>query len=145
LVPDIDVLQLKNVVVGWWRSGALAYLVHSLIMYVTSVALDSSSFLLKYHSVTMAPTIFVVGATGNTGRSVVETLSKLLNTDKSGALAGHRILALTRSASSLVAKQFTGLPGVEVLEKNWVEITDNWLREQEVPSGRPPLWSYCCQ
>ncbi|KAH8162187.1 hypothetical protein CIB48_g6053 [Xylaria polymorpha] len=78
----------------------------------------------------MAPTILIAGATGNTGRSVVETLSNLRNT--SSVLSGHRIVALTRSADGLVAQSFTKLPGVEVIEKNWVEITADWLRENEV-------------
>ncbi|RYP51619.1 hypothetical protein DL768_003126 [Monosporascus sp. mg162] len=78
----------------------------------------------------MAPTILIAGATGNTGRSVVETLSKLLNT--SNALSGHRLLALTRSLNSLAAQQLATLPGVLVLEQNWVEITANWLREHQV-------------
>lgn len=78
----------------------------------------------------MTATILVAGATGNTGRGVVETLSKLLKT--STTLSGTRILALTRSLQSPVAQQFAGLPGVEVLEKNWVDITPDWLREQGV-------------
>jgi uncharacterized protein YbjT (DUF2867 family) len=78
----------------------------------------------------MTATIFVAGATGNTGRGVVETLSKLLKT--SNTLSGSRILALTRSLQNPVAQQFAGLPGVEVLEKNWVDITADWLHEQGV-------------
>lgn len=78
----------------------------------------------------MTATILVAGATGNTGRGVVETLSKLLET--STTLSGTRILALTRSLQNPVAQQFAGLPGVEVLEKNWVDITPDWLREQGV-------------
>jgi len=50
----------------------------------------------------MAPTILAVGATGNTGKSVVETLSKLRATASS--LADHHILALTRSKDSPAAK-----------------------------------------
>lgn len=78
----------------------------------------------------MAPTILVVGATGNTGRGAVVTLSKLLKTNK--VIANYRILALTRSSESPAAKQFSALPGVQVLEQNWVEITADWLREHEV-------------
>ena len=77
----------------------------------------------------MAPTILIVGATGNTGRSVVETLPKLLGNSK---LASHRIIALTRSASSPAAQALAKLPGVELAEQNWVEIDDTWLREHEV-------------
>ncbi|KAI0457137.1 hypothetical protein F5B21DRAFT_465820 [Xylaria acuta] len=78
----------------------------------------------------MAPTILVAGATGNTGPSVVEALSNLRKT--SSVLSGHRIVALTRSADSPVAQSFTKLPGVEVIEKNWIEITVDWLRKNEV-------------
>jgi uncharacterized protein YbjT (DUF2867 family) len=80
----------------------------------------------------MAPTILIVGATGNTGRPVVETLSKLLSTSNDNPLSGHRILALTRSAKSPVAQGLAALPGVEVLEQNWVEITADWLRAHQV-------------
>ncbi|KAJ9144611.1 NmrA-like family protein [Pleurostoma richardsiae] len=78
----------------------------------------------------MAPTILIAGATGNTGRSVVETLSKLLNTSK--VISGHRLLALTRSLDSPAAQRLAKLPGVSVVEQNWVEITADWLREHEV-------------
>ncbi|KAK4157563.1 hypothetical protein C8A00DRAFT_29566 [Chaetomidium leptoderma] len=78
----------------------------------------------------MAPTILVAGATGNTGRSVVETLSKLLHA--SNTLAGHRVVALTRSLHSPAAQRLAALPGVQVLEQNWVDITADWLREHEV-------------
>ncbi|KAI1362080.1 hypothetical protein F5Y08DRAFT_313116 [Xylaria arbuscula] len=78
----------------------------------------------------MAPTILVVGATGNTGQSVVETLSKLLR--QGSALADHRIVALTRSSKNPVAQKLAQLPGVEVKEQNWMEISADWLRENEV-------------
>lgn len=74
----------------------------------------------------MSSTILVVGATGNTGRAVVETLSEASKT------AGLRILALTRSKSGAAAQSLSKLPGVEVVEKNWIEITADWLREQKV-------------
>jgi uncharacterized protein YbjT (DUF2867 family) len=77
----------------------------------------------------MAPTILIVGATGNSGRSVVEALPKLLENTK---LASHRILALTRSVSSPSAQALAKLPGVEFAEQNWVEIDDTWLCEHEV-------------
>lgn len=79
----------------------------------------------------MAPTILVAGATGNTGRSLVETLSKLLNAGNS-ALSGHRVVALTSSLDNPVAQGLAALPGVQVLEQNWVEITADWLREHQV-------------
>ena len=78
----------------------------------------------------MAPTILIAGATGNTGYSLTETLPEFLKS--SNALSGHRIIALTRSAASPAAQQLAKLPGVEVVEQNWVEITSDWLREHQV-------------
>ncbi|KAL3958136.1 hypothetical protein ACCO45_008714 [Purpureocillium lilacinum] len=79
----------------------------------------------------MTSTILIVGATGNTGRSVVETLSELLN-NSSEILPGCRILALTRSLHGPAAEQLTRLPRVEVVEQNWVQITADWLRQNRV-------------
>ncbi|KAJ6115355.1 hypothetical protein N7486_001133 [Penicillium sp. IBT 16267x] len=78
----------------------------------------------------MAPAILIVGATGNTGRSVVKELPKLLQA--SNALSEHRIIALTRSSKSPEALQLATLPGVELVEQNWIEVTSDWLREHEV-------------
>lgn len=78
----------------------------------------------------MPPTILVVGATGNTGRGVVEALPQLLS--NSQTLRNHRILALTRSSTGTAAKRIEQLPGVELAEQNWVEINAAWLSEQEV-------------
>ncbi|CAI7627413.1 unnamed protein product [Penicillium palitans] len=78
----------------------------------------------------MAPTILIVGATGNTGQAVVETLPKLLQS--SNALSDHRVIALTRSSKSPVAQRLAKVPGVEVIEKNWVDITPDWLHEHQV-------------
>ncbi|KAJ5577235.1 hypothetical protein N7535_004161 [Penicillium sp. DV-2018c] len=78
----------------------------------------------------MSPSILIVGATGNTGRTVAQTLSKLL--PSSSALSGYRIIALTRSSASPAAKELALLPGVEVIEQNWVEITAEWLRTNKV-------------
>ncbi|KAL2802389.1 hypothetical protein BJX63DRAFT_415161 [Aspergillus granulosus] len=78
----------------------------------------------------MAPTILIVGATGNTGRSLTETLPGLLQ--KSNKLSNHRVIGLTRSLNSPVAKQLAKIPGVEMIEKNWVDITADWLREYQV-------------
>ncbi len=86
---------------------------------------------LNQFSAIMAPTILVAGATGNTGRGVVETLSKLLNASNTN-LSGYRVIALTRSLRNPVAQHFATLPGVVVLEQNWVEITADWLRQHEV-------------
>ncbi|RMI89611.1 hypothetical protein CDV36_016653 [Fusarium kuroshium] len=77
----------------------------------------------------MAPTILVVGATGNTGRGVVETLSELLKTTP---FSSHKILALTRSSSGAAAQLLARLPNVELVEQNWVEITLAWLRQHNV-------------
>ncbi|KAI9373858.1 hypothetical protein BJX61DRAFT_357262 [Aspergillus egyptiacus] len=78
----------------------------------------------------MAPAILIVGATGNTGRSVTETLPQLLKA--STTLSDHRTIALTRSLASPAAQQLAKIPGVEVVEQNWVEITAAWLREHSV-------------
>jgi len=77
----------------------------------------------------MAPTILIVGATGNTGRSVVETLPELLRDTK---LSSYRILALTRTKDSAAAKKLAEISGVEVAEKNWTDIDDEWLRQHQV-------------
>lgn len=78
----------------------------------------------------MAPSILVVGATGNTGKGVVGTLPALLKT--SPTLSQHRILALTRSKNSETAQKLASLPGVELAEQNWIEIDSKWLRDHEV-------------
>jgi uncharacterized protein YbjT (DUF2867 family) len=78
----------------------------------------------------MALTILVAGATGNTGRSVVETLSDSINTNE--ALAGYRIIALTRSSNSPTAQTLAQLPHVSIEEKNWVDIGADWLKERNV-------------
>lgn len=78
----------------------------------------------------MAPTILVVGATGNTGKKVVETLPTLLK--NSPSLSNHRILCLTRSAQSDAAQKLSKIPGVELAEQNWVNITASWLRDHNV-------------
>ena len=69
----------------------------------------------------MPPTILVAGATGNTGRRVVETLSSLLDTGK--ALSGYQVVALTRTSQSSIAQQLATLRHVVVIEHNWVGIT----------------------
>jgi uncharacterized protein YbjT (DUF2867 family) len=78
----------------------------------------------------MTPTILIAGATGNTGRALTQTLPKLLQSNPN--LSGHHIIALTRSSNSPVAQELAKLPGVEVIEQNWVEITTGWLREHHV-------------
>ncbi|KAJ3530757.1 hypothetical protein NM208_g9186 [Fusarium decemcellulare] len=78
----------------------------------------------------MSPTILVAGATGNTGRSVVETLSQLLDTKT--ALSNPTIVAITRSANGDAAQQLAKLPHVQVIELSWVDVTADWLREHNV-------------
>ncbi|KAJ4990972.1 hypothetical protein SVAN01_03543 [Stagonosporopsis vannaccii] len=78
----------------------------------------------------MAPTILIVGATGNTGQETVRTLSKLIETSQT--FSGYRLLAQTRSSNSPAAQQLAKLPHVEVVEYHWPEITPDWLREHEV-------------
>ena len=78
----------------------------------------------------MAPSFLIVGATGNTGRAVTETLPTLLKASE--VFSNHRILALTRSLSSPTAQSLAQIPGVEVIEQNWTDITTDWLREHQV-------------
>ncbi|KAF4998963.1 hypothetical protein FGRMN_2762 [Fusarium graminum] len=78
----------------------------------------------------MTSTFLVAGATGNTGRAVVETLSNLIKDNKT--FSSFKILALTRSSSGAAAQQLARLPRVQVIEKNWVDITADWLRENHV-------------
>lgn len=78
----------------------------------------------------MPPSFLIVGATGNTGRSVAETLLKLLR--KHETFSEYRVIALTRSSKGPVARNLANLPGIEVIEKNWAEINSDWLREHHV-------------
>ncbi|CZT42310.1 probable NmrA-like family protein [Rhynchosporium secalis] len=78
----------------------------------------------------MSPSILIVGATGNTGRSVVSTLTELIKTSKH--LANTHLIAQSRSASSSSAKKLASIPNVSILEKPWVDITSDWYRENEV-------------
>ena len=78
----------------------------------------------------MAPTILIVGATGNTGQNVVKTLAKLLESSKT--FSDHRILALTRTANGPAARNLASSPRIEVVEKNWPLIDAAWLQENQV-------------
>jgi uncharacterized protein YbjT (DUF2867 family) len=82
------------------------------------------------HIVMAPPTILIIGATGNTGRETVRTLSQVLESSKT--FSGYRLLAQTRSSNSAAAQQLAKLPHVEVIEYQWPEITADWLREQNV-------------
>jgi uncharacterized protein YbjT (DUF2867 family) len=77
----------------------------------------------------MTPTILVVGATGNSGQNVVRTLSSIL---PSTLGEDHRIIALTRNASSTIAQAFSKLPSVKVIEKDWTTIDTAWIKEHNV-------------
>ncbi|KAL2842093.1 hypothetical protein BJX68DRAFT_244948 [Aspergillus pseudodeflectus] len=78
----------------------------------------------------MAPTFLIVGATGNTGQAVTKTLPALLKSNET--FSNHRVLAVTRSLSSSAAQDLAKVPGVEVIECNWTDITSDWLREHQV-------------
>lgn len=62
----------------------------------------------------MAPSILIVGATGNTGRNVVRTLPNLLN----ATIGNHRILALTRDVTSSASQELAKIPHAELIEKD---------------------------
>jgi uncharacterized protein YbjT (DUF2867 family) len=76
--------------------------------------------------------ILVVGATGNTGLSVVKHLSQLITSLSSSSNLPRQIIALTRNANSTVAKQLAQLAYVEVREKEWPSINSAWLIEAKV-------------
>jgi uncharacterized protein YbjT (DUF2867 family) len=74
--------------------------------------------------------ILIVGATGNTGVGVVKTLVLHL---ASSLFAQHKIIALTRDASSLISRELDALSdNVQVVEKNWTSIDADWLMEHSV-------------
>lgn len=74
----------------------------------------------------MSPTIIIIGATGNTGKNAVRTLSGLVSGQ------GFRIIGLTRSAEGAAARELSKIPGVEMQEKDWTEIDVAWLQERNV-------------
>jgi uncharacterized protein YbjT (DUF2867 family) len=79
----------------------------------------------------MSPSILVVGATGNTGGGVVDTVLELApNTP----FADHTIIALTRNAQGSSAKALASKYGgrLQILEKDWTMIDAAWLKEHEV-------------
>ena len=83
----------------------------------------------------MAPTILVIGATGNTGKSVVRNLPKLLSSSKSS----YQIVGLTRSLNSSVSKKLAELPGVEMREKDWTTIEGT---HTDGDGGDNELWEW---
>jgi uncharacterized protein YbjT (DUF2867 family) len=76
----------------------------------------------------MAPTILIVGATGNTGKSVVRHLPELLKTSK----IDYRILGVTRSLESLAYQELSKIHDVEMAQKDWTTIDVAWLKSQGV-------------
>ncbi|CAF1057919.1 unnamed protein product [Adineta steineri] len=77
--------------------------------------------------------ILVVGATGNTGSSVVKHLSGLIsNSSSSLDQQPWQIIALTRDANSTASKQLSQLNHVEIKEKDWTAIDSTWLIETKI-------------
>ncbi|TIB58503.1 hypothetical protein E3P78_03893 [Wallemia ichthyophaga] len=70
-----------------------------------------------------AATTLIIGATGNTGKSVVNTLSKLSNTT---------IIALTRSLNNPIAKDLEKLPNTQVIEKDWTTVDVDFLKSHNI-------------
>ncbi|ATZ56204.1 hypothetical protein BCIN_13g00530 [Botrytis cinerea B05.10] len=73
----------------------------------------------------MAPTILIIGATGNTGLPLTTHLSAHLPPQQ-------KILALTRSPTSPSALYLSTLPSVQVLQYSYPEITSAWLLSHEI-------------
>jgi uncharacterized protein YbjT (DUF2867 family) len=79
----------------------------------------------------MSPSILIVGATGNTGGGVVDTVLALApNTP----FANHTVIALTRNAQGSSAKALASKYGgrLQIIEKDWTMIDAAWLKEHEV-------------
>jgi uncharacterized protein YbjT (DUF2867 family) len=74
------------------------------------------------------PTILIVGATGNTGKSVVRELPGLLQSTGES----YRIVGLTRSLDNATSLQLAALPHIEMVEKDWTTIDADWLKSQGV-------------
>lgn len=84
------------------------------------------SLLARIAAMSKPPTILVAGTIGNTGKTVVRTLSDLFR-GQSFPIAG-----LTQSLKRSAAQEFTAFPGVIILGKNWIEIDAAWLETQNV-------------
>ena len=76
--------------------------------------------------------ILVVGATGNTGASVVKHLSQHINSSPSTANLPRRVIALSRKANSAAAIRLSEMDHVEVQEQDWLLIDSSWLGAQNV-------------
>lgn len=89
-------------------------------------------------STSSAPSILLVGATGNTGTSAVEWLSRALSSSAfptpahSASATPPRILALTRDVNSEASKKLAQLAHVEMVQKDWTEIDSEWLVQSHV-------------
>lgn len=89
-------------------------------------------------STSSAPSILLVGATGNTGTSAVEWLSRALSSSAfptpahSASATPPRILALTRDVNSEASKKLAQLAHVEMVQKDWTEIDSEWLAQSHV-------------
>ncbi len=77
----------------------------------------------------MSKSILIVGATGNTGKPVVQTLSSILQNSSS---VPYRIIGLTRSIDSAASKTLAALANVEMIEKDWTTIDAEWLKAHHV-------------
>jgi uncharacterized protein YbjT (DUF2867 family) len=76
--------------------------------------------------------ILVIGATGNTGSSVVKHLSRLIASLPSAADQPRHIIAVTRKANNPAATQLSKLEHVEVQEQDWLSIDSTWLTAKNV-------------
>jgi NAD(P)-dependent dehydrogenase (short-subunit alcohol dehydrogenase family) len=74
----------------------------------------------------MAPSILIVGSTGNTGKEVVRTVSRLL----SGS--GTRIIAITRNLDSDVVRALSQCEAVEFEALDWTDIDAEWLKARNI-------------
>lgn len=79
---------------------------------------------------TSAPSILVVGATGNTGGGFIHTLADSIH--KSSRFANHRIIGLTRNAQSETARRLASIPNVTMMEQDWTMIDTEWLKQHHV-------------
>lgn len=81
-------------------------------------------------SVAAGNTILVIGATGNTGQSVMRNLSQLLSTASTDSRP--QIVGLTRALNTATSRELASLPFVKMIEKDWTTIDSAWLQTQRV-------------
>lgn len=78
----------------------------------------------------MSPSILIVGATGNTGVGVVNTIMDIASKT---AFANHEIIALTRDTNGTSAKKLASAhPSLKMIAQDWTMIDAKWLEEHEV-------------